>query len=124
MPGSSTLLSLLFADDTTLLNSDIDLNNLFEKTNIEFEKVNKYFNKNKLVLNTVKTRYVLFSTNRNIQTQADNFQLKLNNNVISRVKGDQSDLAIKFLGLYIDPQFSFKYHVQTISKKITSALFF
>ncbi len=38
--------------------------------------------------------------------------------------GEPEDPAIKFLGLYIDPGFNFKFHVQTICKKISSSLYF
>ena len=43
---------------------------------------------------------------------------------ILRVTGDRDDPAVRFLGLYIDPKFNFKYHVSTISKKISTSLYF
>ena len=136
LPDASLLYALLFADDTTLLNSDTNLQTLFENTNAEFYKITTFFRKNKLSLNPIKTKFILFSTNRNIHKLAENLQIICNDNnlntsqnpslihSVSKVPDNQDTPAIKFLGLYIDPLFNFKYHIHMISKKINSALYF
>jgi hypothetical protein len=43
---------------------------------------------------------------------------------IERVTSFSSTPAIKFLGLYIDPDLSFKFHINTISKKLSKSLYF
>ena len=44
LPNATEFLTLLFADDTTFQLSGVNLNLLFEKSNIELEKASKWFN--------------------------------------------------------------------------------
>ena len=61
LPLSSTFLTLLFADDTTLLLSHDDINILTELVNAEFQKVCEFFRINRMVLHPDKTNFILFS---------------------------------------------------------------
>jgi hypothetical protein len=61
LPACSTLLSLLFADDTALAAEDDNLENLVTKVNVEFQKVCMYFRLNKLSLHPDKTKCMLIS---------------------------------------------------------------
>ncbi len=54
LPNSSKLLRFLFADDTTLLDSDIDITALISRVNIEFRKVVYYFRAYKPALTMIK----------------------------------------------------------------------
>jgi len=51
----------IFADDTALLISDTDPNNLEKKTNLEMNSVYNWLQKNKLTLNLFKTKTILFN---------------------------------------------------------------
>jgi hypothetical protein len=62
LPKCSNLFSLLFADDTTLSDSDSDVNTLVTRVNMEFRKVTHYFRVNKLSLHLDKTKFMLFSS--------------------------------------------------------------
>jgi hypothetical protein len=64
LPKSSNLFSLLFADDTTLSDSDKDIHTLVTRGNMEFCKVSHYFRVNKLSLHLDKTKFMLFSSNK------------------------------------------------------------
>ncbi len=134
LPDCNLLLNLLFADDATLLAEGSDVAELYERVNNEFYKICCYFRKNLLSIHPIKTRYIVFSTSKCAKDYDGTISIN-NNNVddlnnpinihrISRVSGSQDDPAIKFLGLYIDPNFNFKYHVSQISNKISSALYF
>jgi hypothetical protein len=132
LPECSEFLSKLFADDTALILCDNDLNNLILKANLEFQKVCKYFRINKLSLHTDKTKYIIISNSK----QAHETPTKIfinNNNIGQNEKGliheikrvlPSDDLpAIKYLGVYFDPNLNFKYHLQQLSVKLSRALF-
>ena len=135
LPDCTLLKSLLFADDTTLLAAGENLEELFTRVNSELYKVTCFFRQNRLSIHPLKTRYILFSTNKTLINNIT-FDLFINDNnpglepdanlvnKISIVSGDSNDTAIKFLGLHIDPNFSFKTHVLNICKKVSSALYF
>ena len=59
LPLSSNFFCNIFADDTALLISDTDPNNLENKTNIEIHNVFNWLQKNKLTLNLSKTNYFI-----------------------------------------------------------------
>jgi len=133
LPNASLLKSFLFADDATLMASHTDPTELFRMVNEEFKKVTDYFRKNLLSLHTKKTKYILFTTNRNLNTDSLHIYIDNNNTgqantalktEIDRISADSSEKNIRFLGLYLDPSFTYKDHVQVIAKKISSALYF
>ena len=63
---SNILTSVLFADDTTLIDSDKNLSTLVERFNKELENVVNWLNANRLSLNIDKTNFMIFRPkNRN-----------------------------------------------------------
>ena len=54
------LLTLLFADDTAVLDSDTDLPTLINRVNLEIQKIANWFRTNKMSVNISKTKYILF----------------------------------------------------------------
>ena len=137
LPLCSLLFTLLFADDTTLMASNKNLQELNVFVNTEFKKVTDYFRKNKLCLHPMKTKYIVIS--QSVEATNFNFNIEINNNnfdfysvlcnkelihPIVRVTTDSETPAIKFLGVFIDPNLNFRYHTNHISKKITNALYF
>jgi hypothetical protein len=62
LPDCSKLCAYLFADDTTLLAKNANLNKLFSDVNEEFRIVVYYFRAHRLVLHPYKTTFMLFST--------------------------------------------------------------
>jgi hypothetical protein len=102
--------------------------------NVELKKVSDYFRANKLALHPGKTKFILFSNNNVVRASAlDIFLDFINDNVnqsplliskLCRVTTDSNVPAIKFLGIFIDPQLNFKYHISTIISKVLKSLFF
>ena len=134
LPVCSQLISLLFADDTTLLASSDSIQDLYNFVNVEFQKVVEFFRSNKIALHPNKTKYMIFSNSN----YAINFDAQIycnfnNENVhdfnpnfvfpISRVKCNDEIPAIRFLGVHFDPNLTFKYHISTIQSKLSKALF-
>ena len=60
LPEWSNLLALLFADDTTLLASDDNIDDLILHVNSEFKKIVTFFRAHKLSLHPEKTQFILF----------------------------------------------------------------
>jgi len=133
LPNISALKTFLFADDATLLASHSDPVELCRIINIELKKVTDFFRANLLAIHPEKTKFILFTQSRNLDQDEINIYIDNNNadqvfnpvlkNRISRVSGDSEDPAIRFLGLYLDPQLNYRHHVQQIIKKVSSALF-
>jgi len=130
LPLASKFLSLLFADDTTLLLSHENLHTLISMANAEFQKICDFFRCNKLSLHSNKTNYIIFTNNKcndGVRIFCNNNNLNENNpNLISelkRVTSDDNVPAVRFLGVYFDPQLTFKYHIEMIRNKLNKALY-
>jgi hypothetical protein len=61
LPECSSLIALLFADDTTLLASGDNLQELVSLVNSEFKKVVKYFRAHQMALHPAKTKFIIFN---------------------------------------------------------------
>ena len=111
--NSKILSFLLFADDTItkLFYSNKDINNLYNTINQELEGIALWLSVNKLSLNTNKTHFIVFKTNK--RELPNNMRIKINGLQIQQVK------YTKFLGLYIDDELSRKYHINQVSTKIS-----
>jgi hypothetical protein len=132
LPECSDFLSKLFADDTALVLCDDDLENLIRKANSEFQKVCQYFRSNKLSLHPDKTKYIIISNSKIVHDTVTKICINnnnLNQNVqsqiheIKRVLPTDSTPAIKYLGVYFDPNLNFKFHLKQLSSKLSRALF-
>ena len=134
LPMCTKILVLMFADDTTLLASGKNLAELYRFVNEQLHLICTFFRLNRLALHPKKTQYILFS--KSPEAKNSNLVLYLNNNnsdvdvdfnllvPLVRVSGGEDDPAIKFLGIYIDPNNDYKHHVKTVIKKLSTALYF
>ena len=61
LPLATKLFVLMFADDTTLLASGSNLDELYNFVNTELHNLTTYFRLNKLALHPEKTKFMLFS---------------------------------------------------------------
>ena len=130
LPLSSRFLSLLFADDTTLLYTHDDFQILLEIVNTEFKKVCEFFRANRLVLHPDKTKFMIFSRSTvpqdfTILCDNNNVGQDLEENIsqIGRVTSNDYLPAIKFLGVFFDPNLNFKYHTSNLKNKLSKALY-
>ena len=88
---------VLFADDTTLINSDVDLTRLKENSQSYEEKAGRWFGANQLQLNNQKTQKLVISTN---------------NTIIDK------HASVTLLGIGIDPCLSWKTHKECLVNKL------
>ena len=132
LPECSTLLALLFADDTTLLASGDNIDDLIIYVNEELRKIVTFFRANKLSLHPAKTQFMIFTNSNAIKNKDVKLYIDMNNpggansNLvvpINRITCNSDFPAIKFLGILFDPELNFKLHVRSISTKISKALF-
>jgi len=127
LPLASKFLSLLFADDTTLLLTSDSLQDLENQANQQFYVICEFFRTNKLALHPSKTNYIVFTNSKsNI-----NFKLCCNNNnqhendtgKIQEIARIQGNGAAKFLGVLFDPQLNFKMQVGAVKAKLAKSLY-
>ena len=104
---------ILFADDTNLFCSDVNLVNLIIAVNNELEKLCIWFAMNKLSLNVTKTNYMIFNKRKKVS----NLSVKMNNCNINRV------YATKFLDVIIDEDLNWKEHILYVKSKISKNIF-
>ena len=73
---------ILFADDTNVFYSGVDIQTLCECISRELGKLHVWLSVNKLSLNVDKTNCILFGNLKNI----DNARISMNNSIITRVR--------------------------------------
>ena len=102
---------IMFADDTNLFYSNKNLDFLFETVNKELVNISRWFQANKLSLNAKKTKYILFHKPRK-KIPLNLPSLKINDFEITR------EQSIKFLGVLIDENLTWKNHIYLLENKI------
>lgn len=100
----------LFADDSTILFTDNNFNNLETDINQTLQTIMNWTNKNHLVLNFDKTTIMSFKIRTN-RTAALRIQY-LDNDV------DETE-GTKFLGLHIDSRINWKSHIDHLCKTLS-----
>ena len=115
---------VLFADDTIVLTTDSDIQNLNIMANQLFSDVNLWFNSNLLTLNYKKTHYVEYKTNNYYQTRTNinyegYYQTRTNINYEGNTIPNLT--STKFLGLIVDETLSWNEHIDSAAKKLCSA---
>ena len=104
--------SILYADDTSLINTSINLNDQNEINNLNFElnKISEWLTTNKLTLSVPKTKYCLFTTrNKSIGS----IKVTINNEQIQKVP------EFSFLGVTLNENMSWRSHIDKMSNKIS-----
>jgi len=107
--------SLLFADDSTVSCKvrRYNLNDSVRVINDSLLCVSEWLSCNRIRINISKTKYILYSY-RGVLTF--NSPVMIGDNFIGQTE------SVKFLGVYLDNNLNFKYHVMDISKKISRNL--
>jgi hypothetical protein len=112
---SDLLRFILFADDTNLFFSCIDIKELFATVNMELAKVSDWFRANKLSLNTKKTNFILFG-NKHLPNVYKTLCISIDGYKLEQVA------HTKFLGVYVDEKLTWKKHIDYIAMKISRGL--
>ena len=113
IPYASDLGTWLFADDTALVLSALNIVLLQEKMNIEVDKIQDWLLANKLSVHYVdKSQYMLINSNITKRVD-DDFELKMGGHILDRTK------SYRYLGLLVDDKFSWENHVNELCWKIS-----
>jgi hypothetical protein len=108
------IVPIIFADDTSILFAHPKLINLSKNIQVIFTTLNKWLRAKQLSLNFNKTRYVHFTTKRNMTT---NLEMGFNNKFVN------NSSYKKFLGMTIDHMLSWKNHIELLIKKLCTACY-
>ena len=117
---SEKLKFFLFADDTNILYADKNLRSLELTVNQELCKLYDWLTPNKLTLNVKKTNFVIFSPAQRRLTHLPKIKIfdnEQNTNVALECKE-----FVKYLGILIDNNLSWKHHIDHIVIKISRAI--
>ena len=136
---ATDLFTLLFADDTSGLDSDKDLPTLITRVNGEIKKLANWFRANRMAVNVSKTKYILFRPKgTRIDIDLDKHGVVYNSNEIGMPDNpknifklgriyndnpDKNDRSYKFLGIYLDEYLSYDTHCSTVCKKLAMSNF-
>ena len=110
---SKKLKFYLFADDTNIYLESDDPTKLEKIMNKELEKLHEWLCINRLSLNITKTNFVIFHS---INKPNKPITILINKEAIDEVK------HVKYLGVLIDSQLTFKYHIDELNKKVSRAI--
>jgi len=105
---------VLYADDISFIITNPSPIEFADKLNKVFTNVSEWFRNNLLFLNFNKTTYLQFQT-KNSQKLGSNIKL-LNNQVTNST-------STKFLGLTIEETLSWKWHINQILSRLSSACY-
>ena len=103
-PNASNFETILFADDTNLHLSHININSPQSRVQQEMMKVSKWMISNKLTLNYKRSCYMLIS--KKLLNDSNFFQVLINQNLIEKSE------CVKYLGVYVDNKLSWRTHTQ------------
>ena len=107
---SDLFLSLLFADDSNLLCTGKNVDELISDINKELKNVYQWLCSNKLSLHVGKTNYMIFSPKGRAVLSDKN--IEINNTPIFQIH------HTKFLGVIIDDKLSWSHHTHYIKRKV------
>ena len=110
LPKASNFETTLFADDTNLHLSHINIDSLQSRVQQEMMKASNWMISNKLTLNYKKSCYMLISKKPLNDT---NFSVLINQNLIEKSE------CVKYLGVYLDKKLSWKAYIEKICQKVS-----
>ena len=111
LPSVSKFLTFyLFADDTNIYFESPELSKIEKVVNRELGEVRKWLEANRLALNVHKTNFVIFHSQQ--QKLTDHIVLKIGN------KNIKQESYVKFLGVLLDSNLSWKFHLAELSKSL------
>ena len=113
--SSSILKFVMFADDTTILASHKDMNQLIYILNSELMKISCWFKCNKLSLNINKTNFMHFQSSH---SNTNDFDYNIKIDGITLEKKDYT----KFLGITIDTHLTWNNHISNITSHIAKGI--
>ena len=110
---SKILSSFLFADDTNLFLTGVDINTMVDIINTELHSISQWLKANKLSLNIDKTNFMLFKP-KGKRTPAINIYIE--GHQVHQVS------EAKFLGVILDDNLNWSNHIAYIKRKVAKSV--
>jgi hypothetical protein len=111
---NTTSSTIIFADDTSILFTHSNLQDLNKNIDIVFITLNKWLRANQLSLNFKKTNYLHFTPKKNMSVT---LRVGFNNNFIT------NSSYTKFLGISMNNILSWNNHIDLLMKKLSKACY-
>ena len=105
----------MYADDTSLTLAGTGIDHINCCLNYGLSDVYEWLSANKLNLNMTKTEFMLIASRQKLSQFTESPSLTINENAIELVTSAMS------LGVYVDQNINWEYHIENISKKIACA---
>jgi hypothetical protein len=112
---SDKTIPILFADNTSLLVTSSNYNDLYINGNIAFRCINEWFEANQLNINFKKTHHILFT--------ACNKKPRINTEILYENKQITTVTNTKILGIFIDDNMNWKCHIEHTGSKLSTTCY-
>ena len=107
----------LFADDATLFTLDKNIKSINNSLQHSLNQTLNWCNKNSMIIHPDKTKCMIVTTRQKHQISPLILDLKLGRDKIEQVKQH------KVLGLWIDSELNWQYHITTLIKRLSRNVF-
>ena len=108
----------LYADDTVIYIDHNDVSEAVELVQNDLNNLSKWCERNKLTINSKKTKYCIYGMTSNIKkSKTIHTVLSLNNNILDRV------CSYKYLGFILDDHLTFNKHISELCKIVSHKLY-
>jgi hypothetical protein len=137
LPNATDLFTVLFADNTTGLDSDSNLQNLLTRVSTELTKVADWFRSNRMAINVNKTKYIIFHVpskkidvvpvlcfDNNLPDTPHDPSLVTQLERIHNAHENPSSRSFKQLGIHLDENLSFNANTTALIGKLSRSIFF
>lgn len=117
LPGATTHSKVvLYADDTALFVSGDNVEDIQRRLNEDLKATSLWLYNNKLTLNAKKTKCMLFGSIPRLANITDPLQITVDSTVLEHVTN------FKYLGLWFDPFLNWKFHTDSLCKKVAQRI--
>ena len=107
---------IMYADDTTLLYTQPEINNVEQNVNNELQYISNWFKANKLILNLQKTNFCVFKNNHHGMNILQDVSLSIDSIPISKAN------VVIFLGVRVDINLKWDNHIEYVRSKISKCI--
>ncbi len=109
----------MYADDTAVFYTAKDVNEVVDKINEDLQNVDNWLSRNKLSLNIKKTNFMIIGTPQKLASISNHhLDIKIRGLSLQRVSN------CKHLGIIIDENLLWGNHIDHVTKKVLTGLYF